>query len=92
MGVVFCLRAHCGLNLGGLVTGVLTAVISRSCLVPAATNEEEVNLDFFLSCFSAFATVRNSGKLDQLYRYIEEHTLRRVDLLLTALTLITRRT
>jgi hypothetical protein len=77
MGVVFCLRAHCGLNLGGEVAGVLTAVISGSCLVPAAATEDEVNLDFFLSRFSAFATARNSGKLDQLYSYIlEEYTLR----------------
>jgi hypothetical protein len=83
MGVVLCLRAHCGLSLGGGVTGVLTAVFSGPCLVPAATNEEEVNLFFFLSCFSAFATARNSGKLDQLYRYIEEYTLRHA--LLTAL-------
>jgi len=50
MGVVFYLRAHCGLNLGGGVAGVLTAVISGSCLVPAATNEE-VNLDFFYPAF-----------------------------------------
>jgi hypothetical protein len=54
----------------GRVAGVLTAVISGPGLVAAATNEEEVSLDFFLSCFSAFATARNSGKLDQLYRYI----------------------
>jgi hypothetical protein len=83
MGVVLGLRAHCGLNLGGGVAGLLTAVISGPCLVPTATNEEEVNLDFILSCFSAFATARNSEKLDQLYRYIEEYTLRHV--LLTAL-------
>lgn len=66
------------------MAGVLTAAISGSCLVPAAANEE-VNLDFLLSCFSACATARNSGKLDQLYRYIEEYTLRHVGLLLTAL-------
>jgi hypothetical protein len=52
------------------VAGVLTAVISGSCLVPAAATEEEVNLDFVLSCFSACATARNSGTLYQLYRYI----------------------
>ena len=74
MGVVFCLGAHCELNLGGGVAGVLTAVISGPCLVPAAANKE-VNLDFFLSCFSEFATARNSGKLDQQYRHIEEYTL-----------------
>jgi hypothetical protein len=66
MGVVFNLRANCGLNLGGGVGGVLTAVISGPCIVPAATNEQEVNLAFFLARFSAFATARNSGKLDQL--------------------------
>ena len=59
MGVVFCLRAHRGLNLGGEVARVLTAVISGSCLVPAATNEE-VNLEFFLSCFSARETDRQT--------------------------------
>jgi len=59
MGVVFCLRAHCGLNLGGGVAGVLTAVINGSCLVTAATNEEEVNLGFFLSCFSAYIIQAN---------------------------------
>jgi hypothetical protein len=69
MGAVFYLRAHCGLNLGRGVAGVLTAVISVPCLVPAAVNEQEINLAFFLSCLSAFATARNSGKLDQLHRY-----------------------